>query len=66
MPAVNVYVDRELAEQIRRLEIPVSATCQAALRRKVRLRERQNAAVAMGRSSSQGARLERDGSGRGA
>lgn len=46
MPALNVYVDRELAEQVRRLEVPVSATCQAALRRRVRVAERRLAVAA--------------------
>jgi len=40
MPQLTIYVDRELAEQIREHGVQVSKVCQAALRRKVRLAER--------------------------
>lgn len=35
MPKVNVYLPDELAEQVKRLAIPVSATCQQALTQEV-------------------------------
>lgn len=43
MPNLTIYVDAELAAAVRRHEIPISATCQAALRRKARMKERRTA-----------------------
>jgi hypothetical protein len=40
MPNLTIYVPDDLAAAIREHDVPVSATCQAALRRKVKLRER--------------------------
>lgn len=54
MPTITIYVPRDLAEKVREYEVPVSATCQAALARKVRAYERNpdrvEAARANGRS----------------
>lgn len=41
MPNLTIYVDAELAAQVRALDVPISATCQAALRRRVQRRLRQ-------------------------
>jgi post-segregation antitoxin (ccd killing protein) len=41
MPQVTIYVDRDLAEQIRSHELATSAVCQRALRRAVRIAERR-------------------------
>lgn len=43
MAQLTIYVDRALAEQVRRLDINVSRACQASLRRQVRLAERRAA-----------------------
>jgi ATP-dependent Clp protease ATP-binding subunit ClpA len=37
MPKVNVYLPDDLADDVKELEVPLSATCQAALRREVDL-----------------------------
>ncbi len=39
MPKVNVYLPDDLAEQVKRLAVPVSATCQHALTQEVRRME---------------------------
>ena len=41
MPNITIYVPGDLAAGIRRHDIPISKTCQAALNRAVRLRERR-------------------------
>lgn len=40
MPQVTIYVPPDLHEQIRELDLNVSAACQGALRRKVRVAQR--------------------------
>lgn len=40
VPHLTIYVDRDLRERLSGLNINVSAACQAALRRKVRVAER--------------------------
>lgn len=45
MPNITIYVSAALAEAIRRHDIPISPTCQQALARKVRSRERQASEV---------------------
>lgn len=49
MPNVTIYLSADLAEQVRRHQVPISATCQTALARKARaaqLRERAQASKA--------------------
>ena len=46
MTQLTIYVDRKLGQLIRDHEIPVSVTCQRALRRQVRIAERQAEAKA--------------------
>lgn len=41
MPNVTIYVPDDLAREIRAREIPISRTCQVALRRQVRLAQRR-------------------------
>ena len=41
VPNVTIYVPRELAEQVRAHDVPISATCQTALARKVRIAQRR-------------------------
>lgn len=52
MPNVTIYLDAELAEQVRVYNVAISATCQKALRRMVRVQQRrlgaQRAAYAHG------------------
>lgn len=50
MPNVTIYVDRDLAAAIAKHKIPTSKTCQAGLRRAVRVAERRAEAEAMGRA----------------
>ena len=45
MPNLTIYVPRDLADELRHRDIPVSRTCQVALRRKVRLHQRGFRAV---------------------
>ena len=51
MPNLTIYIPQDLADELRHRNINVSRTCQAALRRKVRLANR-------------GHRLVHDGAGR--
>lgn len=53
MPNLTIYVPRELAEQVRRHNVQISATCRVALARAVRQRERaaQNEVAAIHASS---------------
>lgn len=44
MPRITIYVDEHLARRVRERGIPLSATCQAALLRKVRLEDRRELA----------------------
>ena len=41
MPTITVYLDRDLDDAVKRLGIPVSKTCQQALRSKIRAIERR-------------------------
>lgn len=41
MPNLTIYVDRVLAEKVRRYGVPPSVTCQRALARQVRIAERR-------------------------
>jgi len=45
MPNVTIYVDRDLASQLRAHDVKVSLTCQRALRRALRVAERREARV---------------------
>jgi post-segregation antitoxin (ccd killing protein) len=41
MPQVTIYLSRDLAEAVKRHGLPVSETCQTALRKAVAQRERR-------------------------
>lgn len=45
MPNLTIYVDRELEAEIRAHDVPISLTCQRALRRQARIAGRRQAAA---------------------
>ena len=57
MPNLTIYVDRELEAEIRAHAVPISLTCQRALRRQARIAGRRQAAA----QGATAARLDSDG-----
>lgn len=45
VPNLTIYVDRELEADIRAHGVPISLTCQRALRRQARIAQRRQAAA---------------------
>lgn len=61
MPQLTIYVDRDLAAATRKHGVKISETCQAALRRKVRIAERRAYTALGGRTATSDAQSGRTG-----
>ena len=61
VPNVTIYLPGELAQQVRAHGVPISATCQTALARKVRIAQRRREVAERVRRQSQEARATGNG-----